>query len=1548
MKKPYEVIEINKITGQMEPPRLLLMNRSFSVIGMIGSYENWNISLVANGMDEISFQVHKSIDGRECPIWDELVDLKIVDVAEFGRFEISVNYTDNTQTVKSVHGVSLETELAQIRLYDFHVNDEEAADMELTEWSGDNYDEKGNFIPTVFYNPQDTKHSLLHRVLADKAPHWSIGYVTPFIALEENGRFESCSAFQRTYTADGESIYDFLTGTVASESNVAFVFDTRGRRIHCYSLCDCIDPQTGKVMLDEDGEELRGIGEDTTVFVSKVRLAKEIQIVSRKDNVKNCFRVRGGDDVITDLVHAVNMNGSNYIYRFADFQYNDMSKELRDKIISYQTLMASEEVHEEYYGENGIYTRLCRAYDELSWYESSMMPDTEKLTEPGKAKAQYERVFAALNMPDGAAVAVASMENYDDRLFAGVTNNIEAYAKVFLDPRFDLEIVPSTASYEYNPKEGAEGKDGGTGVWQGKIRVTQHSDETNVYPLDMAAEQYLRVAVNGDEETFARQKLHKAMSEASMADIDFRVSAMSEQEMRDYFGQFALNRLQSFSDGYHACISILTTRGMASTEEQKHELYDAYLKRQKIVDEVKALRKAQTDETRARIESIKKEQNIFQYGDETHVGHDFRTYLGEALYLEFCSYRREDTYTNSNYISDGLSTSECLKKARELVEAADKELGRACVLQRTVSTSLLNLFALPEFEPLYDKFALFNYIRVGTEDEVLKLRLIGIEFNGETAGDIQVTFSEQVESVDGSMSDLQSIIKQAGNMASSYPATILQAKKGETAQNTFLDIYRNGLNAARTMLTNNDSNEVTVTQSGILCRRMDDEGFYGEKQFRVTGNIMAFTDDDWKTVTLAVGETTLYNPIAQKYEKKYGVLAPALVGELIAGKALHIGNEDGSVQITGSGIKITKGDITWGKGENGVAAPEIKDIEGLSGFLEQLDGRIQTYVQKNDPKKTNGTGWEDKDNANHLGDVWMNTENGIVYVFIKETDQNYKWQETQDSNLRQLAQKKAQFFTSKSTLLLEGYTVGDLWILEKDDVLKDYKRGKILVAAKSARPNEFQEEHWKETTVNEAAEAVSMTENFKKDVRSALGVDATIIGKNSIISPKIGGGYGCWMNDDYMVEIDPKHESKDTYNQYIFCVRDKKLNGEDSVIMGVKTNGDGFFKGTLSGATGTFSGELSAATGTFSGDLTSSRIYLNAGSEENRGCILVTTLTERDNLSYKGVSFINDYGSDTDNLSVSLGFRNKNDPNGSTTGFATVKKAGKIYNRLYVNTYISDNSYIGFSSSPYDGAYISNALKTPRVFAGNYVHGDYVLDVNGTSYFANNIFTQGAIFFQNDFYLNPLIEGGIYCSGKFNTEGAVSIGNQNPGFHMLHVNGTGNFNGDLYCNSPVKGSMVHMFVQNGQHTGALAINGDNFGLFDTTYEQWLIHVNANGKVTTASSLSDQRLKSGIKESSVHDALQQILAINHREFTLDYNNEYKDIGYIAQELMEINPKMVIEPDDKKDYYHIDTFYLESIITKAMQEFYSEFENSLKRISQLEQENKRLKEMMKNKS
>ncbi len=1010
INQPYEMIKLDKYTGKIEPPALLLMNRSFDLIGKISNFDNWKAAFAANGLDEITFDVHKYANGQLCPVWDDLIDLKIVDVSGFGRFEISVNYTDNTETVKSIHGFSLETELAQISLYEFHVNDEEAADMEITEYSKDNYDSQGNFIPTTFYreiskedSPETAdfkrKHSLLHRILADKAPHWSVGYVTPYIALDEESQPEESSKFQRTYTVDGETIYDFLTGAVAEESNVVFVFDTINRKINCYSLCDCIDQTTGEIMTYK-GEKVTGIGEDTMVFVSKNKLANEFNISSNKDNVKNCFRIEGGDDVITDMVRAVNMNGSNYIYQFSGLQYQDMSTELRKKIEDYQKTMSSEKTQNEYYGNGdmdrflngsltlkvnseldaacililskdnkvntnnlsihnyqtakywyiettsdgtkelralktrspyntsdainsmGIYARLCIIYDILWYFESSMMPNTDIATKPGKAEVQYNKLFQELNH---STVAVSSMDNYNNALFTGITKNIEAYAQVFLDSRFDLEIVKDTTSYSYT--NGAK-----TGTWKGKMRITQHTDETNVYPAALSGAAELEITVNSDELEFAKQKVYKALSNASMSDIDFEVAKMSEDGIRNYFSQYSLNRLTAFYEGYNACLSVLMELGKASTSEAQNAMYQKYEQRYKIVESIHKKRQSQINEINEKIAAILREQTKFQ------KDHDFRTYLGEH-YLEFCRYRREDAYTNSNYISDGLSTHDCIAKAKELLEAATKEAKKACVLQRTVSTSLNNLFALPEFEPLYDKFALFNYIRVRTEDEILKLRIIGIEFSGDSTEKIEVTFSDQIESLDGTLSDLQSIIKQAGSMATSYPSTVLQAKQGSEANGEIADIYNNGLNAAKAMLKNNDSNEVTITSSGIVCKRMDDEGVYGEKQLRITGNIMAFTDDNWQSVRMAIGETMFQNPVTGDKKPEYGIIAENIVGKLIAGDKAFIGNKNNNVLITGDGITIKNGFI---QSANYKAGKTGSMLDLSNGTFDYAGGRL-TY-----------------------------------------------------------------------------------------------------------------------------------------------------------------------------------------------------------------------------------------------------------------------------------------------------------------------------------------------------------------------------------------------------------------------------------------------------------------------------------------------------------------------------------------------------------------------------------------------------------------------------
>ena len=102
--------------------------------------------------------------------------------------------------------------------------------------------------------------------------------------------------------------------------------------------------------------------------------------------------------------------------------------------------------------------------------------------------------------------------------------------------------------------------------------------------------------------------------------------------------------------------------------------------------------------------------------------------------------------------------------------------------------------------------------------------------------------------------------------------------------------------------------------------------------------------------------------------------------------------------------------------------------------------------------------------------------------------------------------------------------------------------------------------------------------------------------------------------------------------------------------------------------------------------------------------------------------------------------------------------------------------------------------------------------------------------------------------------------------------------------------------------------------------------------------SDERLKTNIEESSTN-ALEKIKEIIHRSFDWKENGKHINIGYIAQELMKVDPNFVLH-DEYFDTYQIDLLYVLATSTKAIQELSA-------KVNSLEQELKEIKEMLKNK-
>lgn len=292
----------------------------------------------------------------------------------------------------------------------------------------------------------------------------------------------------------------------------------------------------------------------------------------------------------------------------------------------------------------------------------------------------------------------------------------------------------------------------------------------------------------------------------------------------------------------------------------------------------------------------------------------------EDLYTELCSFIREDVYTNSNFISDGLSNSELIQKSRGLIQKAEQELAKACISQHTLSGNIYSFAAYSHLSKedfpisgIYDGFKLGNFMRYFADDgKTYKLRLSSEEFSWTDSGaELNVEFTDVIQYFDGGISDLASLIQTMGNLSTSFDSIKKQSEQGVEANHTFQKIKNEGLQSALSNVLSARNIDVQIDERGILLRKYNyDLDDYDQHQMKLINRNIVMTDDSWEHAKLAIG-LGRHND-----ELVYGVWADLLVGDLIVGKELVIKNKnengDSSVTIDKNGITIKNGAICGG------------------------------------------------------------------------------------------------------------------------------------------------------------------------------------------------------------------------------------------------------------------------------------------------------------------------------------------------------------------------------------------------------------------------------------------------------------------------------------------------------------------------------------------------------------------------------------------------------------------------------------------------------------
>lgn len=135
--------------------------------------------------------------------------------------------------------------------------------------------------------------------------------------------------------------------------------------------------------------------------------------------------------------------------------------------------------------------------------------------------------------------------------------------------------------------------------------------------------------------------------------------------------------------------------------------------------------------------------------------------------------------------------------------------------------------------------------------------------------------------------------------------------------------------------------------------------------------------------------------------------------------------------------------------------------------------------------------------------------------------------------------------------------------------------------------------------------------------------------------------------------------------------------------------------------------------------------------------------------------------------------------------------------------------------------------------------------------------------------------------------------------------------------------------------GQLYIKGDgSYGFI--AYHDCRIYnggLNVDGNVYAANIGSDRRIKKDIEDCNV-SALEKIMKIQHKQFTKTTDNKHYDIGYIAQDMEEIDSNFVlIDEKDKDKPYYINELPIIATLTKAIQEQQKQIDELKKEVQKL---------------
>lgn len=348
-----------------------------------------------------------------------------------------------------------------------------------------------------------------------------------------------------------------------------------------------------------------------------------------------------------------------------------------------------------------------------------------------------------------------------------------------------------------------------------------------------------------------------------------------ETESTDWT-EYGLVPLEEKLATYEQRQSVMMKSGWGNEEHASYESH--YLPIYNTIVEIKA----QIDVINAELDVLKDAQSVI-YAQMSTIINDLameNNFTDEQL-KELDNFIREDELTSDNYVVTSImSDEERFEMLNDLLKHGEKELAKNAMPQLTFTAEMLNLFSMEEFSSWYDDFNVGNYIHVSLRDDyIVKPKMLEISFDFLDLTDFNVTFGNVVK-YGNRLSDITEAVALAQSAATSVSFNSSYWNEACKETDDIGKMLEAGLLGAGQYLKSGDDSEMVIDSRGIFVNTTTGE-YANKDSIFIGGGRILFTDDNWKSVAMAVGRADVNG------ESRFGVFADFVIAGYVAGSTVE-------------------------------------------------------------------------------------------------------------------------------------------------------------------------------------------------------------------------------------------------------------------------------------------------------------------------------------------------------------------------------------------------------------------------------------------------------------------------------------------------------------------------------------------------------------------------------------------------------------------------------------------------------------------------------------